>query len=314
MAEINLVVSCSKRKTRVPRPSLRLRTVGRSLPIEQRASTWIGSLEQHASERIPACKLYCGEHWHTVLSILNVSSKFRQEIRVWVCSAGYGLVPIDALLSPYSATFTPGDEDAVCDGAEVRVSLPAWWASVASYNRIHGGPRTIADLASRNPDDFLLVALPHMYLTAVADDLRATVKAVQTTERFAVLSVGGTAPSEVEPYVLPAEARLQRVTGGTLSALNARLARLLITELGRKPLTFARCKKMLSDSLEFAPKVNAPARQKLTDDEVKIAILRFLKTDREASPTRLLRQLRDSGQACEHTRFVSLFWQIRGRR
>jgi hypothetical protein len=315
MAGIHLVVSCAKRKTQEPRVSLRLRAVRRSLSIERRAREWIGRLRKYTFGRIPARDLYSGEHWHAVRSLQDHPTQSGQPIRVWVCSAGVGLVPIDAWVSPYSATFTPGELDAVCQdgGYSLRAALPMWWASVAQYDGVHTGPRTITDIARTYPRDFLLVALPDAYLTAVADDLKSTVRATRSAERFAILSVGGTVPTEVESHLLPAEARLQQLVGGSLSSLNARLARLLIVHLSDGPLTLTRCRDKLANLVETTPALVRTSRIKLTDMEVKKAIRAFFKDTPHTSPTPLLRRLRDGGNACKHSRFMTLFWQVKGQ-
>ncbi len=312
MAGIHLVVSCAKRKTQYPNPSLRLGGINRKFPIERRAIEWIGRLRKCSPGNRPAGELYSGDHWHTVRSILDFSEKAMVPVRIWVCSAGYGLLPIETPLKPYSATFSPGDEDSVCNRSDLRTSLPKWWASIATYRGVHDGPRTIAELARKFSNDFLLVALPQSYLFAVADDLRATVKTVRIAERLAVLSVGGSVPAEVEPNFLVTGAKLQSVAGGSLGSLNARLARILITKLASKPMTLERCKRVLGELSKLAPETVPLARLKMTDDEVVDAIRHYLKANPMSSATGLLRRFRESGRACKHSRFVSLYRQING--
>lgn len=313
MAAINLVVSCAKRKTREPRAGLRLRVVRPGKAVESRAAAWAARLRANSTAGVPAGELYAGEHWHTVRSVIGPPT---QPVRVWVVSAGYGLVRLDTPLAPYSATFTPGQADSVsaAGGATMRTALPTWWKAVAELLAPHLGPRKLAAVAAAHPADFLLVALPATYLSAVALDLADAVAVLGSHERLAVLSAGGTAHEAIAPYLLPVNGRLSGFAGGTMNAINARLARRLIEELGHEPLTLARCRAAVAGWHHQATDPRAPARCRATDGEVGDFIRRRLATDGAASPTALLRQLRDAGTACGQSRFVALFRRAGGGR
>lgn len=311
MPSIHLIVSCSKRKRINQNLLLRLNIIKQSLTISKRANLWIKLLKCQRRNQVSCIDLYSGEHWHIVRSILDMQSVTRRQIHIWVCSAGYGLVPIDTPMIPYSATFAPGEEDSVCDRKSMLTGLPEWWDLIATFKEVHTEPRTIAELAKKYPDDFILVALPDNYLIAVTNDLRTTLKQLQHQHNFAVLSAGGSVPNDIKANFLPANGTLQGIVGGSLSSLNARLARLLISSHHKQPLTLQSCQNMLDVYLEKAPKIISHSRKKLTDNEVKKIIGEYLKQNENASATQLLRQFRDSGSACEHSRFISLFCQIK---
>lgn len=316
MAGINLVVSCTKRKTREPRVALRLRAVRATLPLEERASQWIGRLWRCVTGRVPARDLYAGDHGQTVRSIPEDHTSASQPVRLWVCSAGYGLVPIDARLGPYSATFAPGQPDSVCakGGVGLRATLPRWWAAVAAYDEVHAGPRTIAALLTAYPGDFLLLALPDTYLAAVADDIADAARTLDAPERLAILSTGGAVIPGLEEYHLPVAARLSRMAGGTLGSLNARLARLLISRLCDHPLTRSRCRVQLAAWLAETQATAGPSRTPITDEELCALVSQLWSADPDASPTLLLRRLRGSGRACEQSRFMAHARRLKGGR
>ena len=77
----------------------------------------------------PAIDLYAGEHWDVARRLANLSDA-DTSVELWVCSAGYGLIPASAPSAPYAATFTPGNADSVPDGAE---GASAWWNALASW-------------------------------------------------------------------------------------------------------------------------------------------------------------------------------------
>ncbi len=309
IAVTNLVVSCAKRKTREPRASLLLRAVRPGKTVGWRAAAWATRLRAQ-SVTVPAGDLYAGEHWQIVRSIAERSAL---SVRVWVVSAGYGLVRLDTPLAPYSATFTPGQADSVCaaGGKVARVMLPEWWHTIANHLVPHAGPRTIAAVAAAYPADFLLVALSGTYLSAVALDLAAAA-ALRGPEQIAVVSAGGGTFEPPVPSMLPATGRLSGFAGGTMSALNVRLARRLLEELGPEPLTYTRCQATVESWCRQAPQRTMPARGRATDREVAEFIRRQLAATGPTSPTALLRRLRDTGRACGQARFADLYRRTGG--
>jgi hypothetical protein len=62
---INLVVTCTKRKTRTPLPGLQLRSVAGKTPAV-RAAKWLRRLSSCRGETVPVAGLYAGDHWSVV--------------------------------------------------------------------------------------------------------------------------------------------------------------------------------------------------------------------------------------------------------
>src|SRR4051812_38229828 len=87
---LHVVVSCKSRKT-VGIPSrLCISTIG-SASLRDRAREWIGRLEKVAAGKMIASNLYAGDHWKVVLRIPSAAEN-EVNVRLWVASAGYGLV------------------------------------------------------------------------------------------------------------------------------------------------------------------------------------------------------------------------------
>lgn len=316
MSGVNLIVSCTKRKTRDARASLRLRDLVTPATVEERAGRWIHRLRAERSGLVSARHLYCGDHWAVVRSIAESVAGNGQAIRVWICSAGYGLLTPDSCLAPYEATFTPGQPDSVASSAlpAPKEAVAAWWAALGKWKGPRGAAcRSIASIAELYPDDFLLVALSNDYLTAVADDLRATVTVLSDQDRLAVICAGADTLSGLESHLLPCDARLQPVVGGVLASLNVRLAARLL-ESCRKDLSLARCRSLFQHWMSTQPERHTPSRVLLTDNEVSGFIRNALAQDPGQRPSPLLQLLRKQGKACEHSRFVRLFREVRGLR
>ncbi|WP_156960551.1 hypothetical protein [Amycolatopsis taiwanensis] len=147
--------------------------------------------------------------------------------------------------------------------------------------------------------------LSAMYLRACARDLVTLAEQLRQPEQLTIISVGGSSPRELREFVLPANGHLQTVVGGTLGALNVRIAAKLLRTLPNTPPN----RQVFADGLarlqQQAGKRPVFQRTPMTDDQIRAFILERL--TEHSTHTALLRQLRSSGLACEQKRFAQLF-------
>jgi hypothetical protein len=299
LGTVHVIVTCTNRKSQ-PVPD---RCHLGSVPIshtDERARDWICRLSEISySPLISARDLYAGEHWVVACSLPDVAGGER--IRLWACSAGYGLIPADAPLRPYAATFTGGHADSVPGGAD---GARAWWHALSSWEGPSSGqPRSIRELAAKEPTASYLLALSAPYLHACQEDIAAATSLMRDLDRFVVVSAGTRDPGLLANVVVPADARLQALLGGTRQALNARIAAHLLSAgiVGR-----ADASRHMARLLAQQPGVPRYERKKLSDAEVLALIADGLAGTPGASASRLLRQFRDAGYACEQGRFGRL--------
>ncbi len=248
---------------------------------------------------MPAVELYRGQHWQAAKAAGKLAGS------AWVVSAGYGLIPFDAPVAPYTATFALGDVDSVVPPtARSNPSDPAdWWEAIAEWaGPVPGSPRRLSGLTAR--DGFLLVAASVPYLRAMTRDMRAA--ADRAPGRVAVICGGAGHNHPLADLLLPCDARLQAVVGGSLTALNARVAHRLLADPPTE-WTFAAARDKLAGWLAAAPVRERVARRGMDDEAVVAFIDRQLRVTPSASPTALLRALRGRGLACEASRFARLF-------
>jgi hypothetical protein len=310
---VNVLVTCTKRKTRTVPAGLRLGSVPAGPPA-QRVRTWLSRLRSCREESVPAEALYAGDSWNVVRS-LSSPGPGAPPVRVWVCSAGYGLLSLESLVHPYSATFDPSQPDSVWGNGESReapATTRTWWALLSRW---HGPeprtPRSISALVEADPDAPLLVVVSEVYLSAIADDLREARLRLSDPEQLSIISAGTAALGGLTEHLLPCDAGLQHLVGGARSSLNPRLARLALASLkGRKP-TCSALGEFFSSLLAERKETARPRRTTLSDAEVKRYLREALRREPQSRPTPLLRKLRDSGRACEQSRFASLFRAIR---
>jgi hypothetical protein len=296
---VHIVVTCTNRK-RYPVPAkLRLRGVT-GVRTATRLNSWTQRLTSTEVDSVRADDLYAGEHWDIARNLPNYALGFAQAT-LWVASAGWGLIAANARIRPYSATFAAGHADSVPPG---RDGTHVWWNAVAAWSGPEtGAPRSLTALVAAYPRDRILLVLSQPYFAACADDLTRALDAGGDSQ-ISLVAAGVGAQPDLAAWQLPADARLQHRLGGTLGALNARIAAdVLRTGL----IDHEAMRRHLTRMLAKAPALPVYARRGLSDAEV----ITFIRTRRaqnaSVSRTALLRQLRDAGMACEQGRFAEIY-------
>jgi len=295
---VHVIVTCTNRKTLpVPR-ALRLGNLPK-LDTELRVREWTARLGTSSVPLIAAQDLYAGEHWMIARGLPARTRHAR--VQLWVCSAGYGLIPAEAQIRPYAATFS-GSSDRVPGGAE---GARQWWHTLTCWDGpAPGEPRSICSLVADDRSASFLLALSASYLNACRDDIAAAAGQAADPETFTVISAGTRFPGRPELAIVPADARLQEFLGGTRQALNARIAAYLISA---RITSRAEATKHMAQLLAEQPPLTRYQRKKLSDQEVTEMIACRLAQAPATSASRLLREFRDAGYACEQQRFSSLY-------
>jgi hypothetical protein len=300
---IHIVVTCANRKTRVVPQRLRLGDLRGQQPGE-RLDTWIDCLTGTPEPAAPAASLYAGEHWGVARQLHETAGL---QASLWICSAGYGLIPAGAPIKPYAATFALGEPDSV---GENRPETRDWWKNLARWEGPTAGqPRSFTDLARSEPGATIVAVLSDAYLRACADDLRTASAALTDTEQLTVVGPPQEEPG-VNDLVVEVTARLRPVVGGSMQALNVRAARHLLALAGGDTgkLHRSHLRQLAQQATAAAPvdRSRRPTGERMTDDEVRA----FIRSQIAAGPTtatRCLRALRESARSCEQSRFKQLF-------
>ena len=312
------MVTCANRKTVPAKSQLELRTLPGSATA-QRAERWIRRLSSANGNRaVTADTLYCGEHWSVVRSIPSVAKKAGRITRMWICSAGYGLISSDSPVHAYNATFAAGDPNSVGNGSEGKErerTTKQWWTKLTKWKG--PGPekiRSLANLARTYPKDPLLVVASREYLLAVEDDLKEAGKELKNPNLLMVVSAGTRQLGSLSANLLPCDARLQTCLGGARVSLNARITRRLIGGTRVRSMDVSSAKRYLWELLRLQPAIIPPSRLRATDNQVVRFIKREITRRGITSRSRLLRMFRESGRACEQSRFAALYTTAVGRK
>lgn len=308
---VNVAIACTNRKTQQPGAELHLRNV--SAPsLEERAKRWVRRLRESNAPVSKVENLYSGDHWVVGRSLAEDALGAGLKVRLHVCSAGYGLLPMHAEVRPYAATFTPGHPDAVQSGADSFEAPQIWWHLLGRWpGPSPRSPRSLAALASTSPRTPLLVAVSPHYLEAVLGDLEAAQAELASPELLSVFSAGSDGLESIEGSLIPCDARLQHAVGGTRFSLNVRAARLALRNADSWTLRAPELREQFLLVLRRQPCLPRWNRHSMSDAEVAHFIRQGLRRQPQAARTRLLRELRDSGRACEQSRFARLYAQVR---
>jgi len=298
---VRVITTCSHRKALPPGP--RIRNV-ESASVEDRVKRWIKALERSHGRALAAEDMYQGGHWSIVRSL---------SVDTWVCSAGYGFIPRSAEIRSYGATFSAGHPDSVVDGAQSSESASSaaqtWWSKLAEWaGPGTGRPRSIRALAEAEPEAPMLIAVSVEYLQAIRRDVIMARDQLTDPDRLIIISAGAEEDSELSANLLPGDSRLQSWLGGPLGSLNAGLAKKIL-DSGWE-LSASGLRGRLADTLEGLEYPQRPQRTRCTDEEIRAFVRNEFDSGRRWSYTRLLRRLRDSGLACEQSRFRRLYRSV----
>lgn len=318
-AALDVVVTCTDRKALPPR--LRVRDVPRGPDRTPEIREWLERLEAEPRTQ-PARTLYQGETWAASLELEQAARHHRgvDNVRLWVASAGYGLVSADEKLTPYAATFSPGAVDFVggaCTGGEGVEAARQWWRALTSAP-VTGDLSSLTALAEEAPGDVIMVS-SEAYLRACQSDVA---RAVATSDRVVLVCSSahrslrfGHASPAFDARLLTTAAdrkagRSRPILRGTRMSLNVRAARLLVECFGSGPIDRRAACRYLEELTAAQPALQRFEGDHHDDTSVRRFIASWMESARPASKTSALRAFRDAGNKCEQKRFGALYEQV----
>ncbi|MFV1356921.1 hypothetical protein ABFV47_07600 [Mycolicibacterium fortuitum] len=293
MRKLTIIVNCTDRKSALPDPALRVRSLP-SGDMESRFAAWDRSVTA-ATNRRRLLDLYQGEAWVQAKGLAADARAHGFEVRMLVASAGLGLNEVTQVAPPYAATFASGHADSVTDDLK---QLPRWWSLLA------GRPQSTS--LAEHSDDSILMVLSENYARAMDQDL--TELAACGGDHFLV---GGWRHVDGLNR-LAADRDLRESLGGTVSSLCLRMARRWLAERTGPNLWNKHDAAEWSDWAAITRKSENYQRRQTSDTEIVEIIESLVEHEPNLSATRALRQVRDSGIACEQKRFGSLFRDVAG--
>ena len=268
-------------------------------------------VKESVDDTLPARSLYAGDHWKVAVSLEHVAKASEFKTVIWVCSAGYGLIGIDSMIKPYSATFSSSHPDTVCrwgDGKYRRSNKEIWWQLQTEWpGPVPAAPRSITDLAAAEPSCPLVVVASRDYMEGILNDCRRAREELADPDLLSIVSAGSRDLPGLNANLLPSDVSLRQLVGGSVRALNIRYTRRILSEVGyqdlRASVLHRKCSKLVAQS----PRLPAISRAKTSDEDVREFIWATLEQYGMTGRTTLLRRFRESGRACSQNRFSRIF-------
>jgi hypothetical protein len=287
-----VVVSCTATKRASASRDAMVRYLGQG---PHRVFEWAERLDSQPEHQHVALRdLYGGPMWQSALGLESRARELGYTVDLWVASAGLGLAPVDSSAPAYEASFSAGPDRV----AEDRDGRRAWWVGLRTTPLLG---RTATDLRTvREQADQVLLALSPSYLEPLGEELHA----FADDEGVAVVS--SHRPTKQSP--VSSHGLRQRI-GGTQVTLNARAAAKYLEMTAGTLIGSPTAHQRWAEWADGNRLPEAPPRPTLTDGEVRTFIRESLRI-RNTSRTRLLTGLRQSGSACEQSRFARLYREV----
>lgn len=288
---IRLLAACTDRKKVEPIARARMLPVG---DAQERVACWVKLLNAKKAT-ITALDLYQGDHWAVARSLTDHAD-------LWAVSAGYGLIDVMTPVVPYAATFIPKHPDSVTihSPQQMRSSeRQAWWMALRSQKCFE---RPALEKLCEDAS-VTIIAASGAYLDAMSQELLEA----DRNGHPIIIASASPAPPSVEHLRLPASGRLRAVLGGSMQSINIRIARHMLQHIDPNNLSMATASDEIRRLLDAAPPLMRYDRRQIDDQAITEFILQQQRSNPQASHTRLLRELRNAGWACEQQRFRRLF-------
>lgn len=315
LPQLHIISSCTDGKRGTVAAPQRLGSY-RQAHVDARFAAWWAAIEDAKSAQWAraATELYVGDHWSVSRELPALAQQAGWNAQLWTLSAGYGLVPAHSVLVPYAATFQPRHNDSVSrlSGTEQIAEQRRWWKLLATQaGPDKSAPRSVAELARRSPSAVILLVASPPYLQALQDDLLEAVALPSTTGALVIVSstVRGLA-SELEQRRVASGARLTSIVQGSLISLHARVARWLIQTSAEHRFRMEEINQMIDSAARDLPAPIKYDREPATDADVRRFLRLRIGAEPTTSHTRLLREWRSAGHACEQSRFRELFREV----
>ena len=284
--------------------------------MQERVKQWVSRISGKEI-KIPAGELYAGDHWKVVESLVALGASSGYEVKIWICSGGYGLLSPQCQVVPYSATFSKNHPDSVSKkvlGGYLENHNSSWWDHLAKWKGPGGDkPRTLIDLVNDGSGSPVWLVGSDEYLKALTTDLARLKSRVGFSDNLSIFSAGTCGSADIDENLIPMDGRFQNVVGGTMGSLNIRVARKALEDIKKTGPSFSALSARFRKLLAQQPPLISFNRKSMTDNQVVSYIEKELSKNNKACFSPLLRQLRDSGFACEYDRFSSIFLNIKDR-
>ncbi len=289
-----LVTICAQQKRFKPSPEATPAAL-RQAALSDLAAQWRVVIKSRKAAAV-ASDLYAGRAFG-----LARDTARHLDCRLYVISAGLGLVAGETQTPAYGLTVKPNAPESVQAKVQGSFSAAGWFAEMLAGSCSTGW----ADVFGRGHGP-VLVALTRAYAEMVGPSLADLPQ--RHVDRLRLFGAGlqSVLPERLHAAIIPYDGRLDTIFPGTKSDFAQRAMVHYAEKVAHQSADRDYANRLLSEALA---KVNHPVRpvRQTAQDGNLLALIKTRLTPK-ASASRLLRQLRDEdGIACEQGRFARLF-------
>ena len=289
-----VVTICTRRKkSRAPLPATAV-----SLPKatqEDVQAAWIGRL-QTLPPVMRADSYYAGRGFAIAR---DVAEKLAGKL--YVASAGLGLVPGEREVPSYGMTVSGTGPDAISKRVAGQFEAATWFAAMLSGSYSDQWTDVFAQ-----GDGRVLVALTRTYAEMVGEELAALPARMRSRLRIFGSSLDEILPKSLTQNISPHDDRLDAVIPGTKADFPQRALLHFVQIVGDARGDCLSDYALITKSLKRVKAPERPVRPRCSDQELLQLIASHLKE--QSGIARVLRAVRhDSGIACEQSRVTRLY-------
>lgn len=301
-----VLTNCTNRKKGIIAPELTTNSLN-SGSIEFVAEQWLDRLK-NASPTNSVRETYCGRSFREA-----EASATSLNCPLYVVSAGLGIVNSEQSIPVYNLTVSSRIVNSICNKISSYTSTSEWWSKIVSENPFGS---SLADTLALYPEDLILVALSRPYIELLYDELLECSISQQHRLRFFGKKLNFVLPTSLDGNWMPYDDRLDCAGpgySGTQTDFAQRSLRHFVTEVLNKNQdgdTFTH-RLMVQESLSYLSRRKIPKRQRLSDEEIGIAIQNYWEYGKGQSSALLRILRRDLGIACEQSRFRDIYHTVR---
>jgi len=306
---INVVVTCAARKAEPAVAQARVKNLTKRT-LKGRFTEWSLRIDRNHKNPVKAIDLYRGNSW-SIIRKLHEHPKHGKKFRLWIVSAGRGLISADTLVTPYAATFADGHADSVKPARLQNCTTGDWWNKLIQWRRQERHEvASISDIAKHFPDQPLLIAISKEYLSATHDDIIAARNQLSSSDKMVIICTGAEKVGEAMENFLPCDARFENHFHCCRADLNARLLDSIVKSYRPSEILASKLRASYARKLNKMPKTAHPKRDRFGDQDLE-AFIMFNLLEQSVSYSALLKRLRSEGCGCEQKRFRKLFKKIK---
>lgn len=294
-----IISNCTNAKKIIPKPEHMFRNHCISNPFYEISSKWNEAIKK-STVRIKAKELYKGISWKASLDIKEILEK-RHCTKLYIASAGYGLINENTDITPYSITFSKESEDSIHHCNDIKNSQQ-WWENINTIG-----------LDEFEKAEGIFIVVSKDYLKAMTHFISSLIGEYEDRVFIITAFHDVSFSKNYKKNILQFDTRFNQYEPGTLTSLVQRCARWLSLKLVEKKLPLDH--KILQEEIDCFLNQYKHIKKKdniqKNDDEIKKIIIEQILNEKISSVTKGLKKLRLRGVACEQKRYGKLFKNIK---